>query len=179
LDEDTRSNLTHLLRDLGEYFTMDADRTPVSAIMTKAVCVDANLDLERLKSLILKRGFSGVPVVDAAGRAIGVVSKTDLVRDEFETLDASLATDDVVAATAPKLGGGANAALIAHGTVAEVMTPVAVTVPEQLSISKAAAIMAAREIHRLPVVSSDGTVVGIVSSLDIVRWLANQSAPQS
>jgi CBS domain-containing protein len=158
---------------------MDAERTPVSAIMTKAVCVDANLDLERLKSLMLTRGFSGVPVVDAAGRAIGVVSKTDLLRDQFETLDASLETNEVVGPDVRKLGAGAHAALIAHGTVAEIMTPVALTVPEHLSISKAAAIMASREIHRLPVVSSDGTVVGIVSSLDIVRWLADQSAPES
>jgi CBS domain-containing protein len=38
--------------------------------------------------------------------------------------------------------------------------------------------MASREIHRLPVVGTGGVVVGIVSSLDIVRWLADQSAPR-
>jgi CBS domain-containing protein len=155
----------------------DAERTPVSAIMSKAVCVDANLSLEQLKALMLKRGFSGVPVVDGAGRAIGVVSKTDLVRDQFETLDADLEADELT--EAPKLGPGSHAALIARGTVAEVMTPLPLTVPEHLSISQAAAIMASREIHRLPVVSSAGTVVGIVSSLDIVRWLADQAAPEA
>jgi CBS domain-containing protein len=158
----------------------DAERTPVSAIMSKAVCVDPNLNVEQLKALMLKRGFSGVPVVDAAGHAIGVVSKTDLVRDQFETLEAELEADGLISeAEVPELGIGSHAALIARSTVGEVMTPLPLTVPENLSISQAAAIMASRAIHRLPVVGSAGSVVGIVSALDIVRWLADQSAPEA
>jgi CBS domain-containing protein len=142
--------------------------------------VDLNLNLEQLKSLMLKRGVSGLPVVDGGGRAIGVVSKTDLVRDQFETLDADFQADELIREPeASKLGLGSHAALIARGTVAEVMTPAPITVSEHLSISQAAAIMASREVHRLPVVGSAGTVVGIVSSLDIVRWLADQSAPDA
>ena len=38
----------------------------------------------------------------------------------------------------------------------------------------AAALMAYENIHRVPVVAADGAVIGIVSAMDIVRWVAEQ-----
>ena len=48
----------------------------------------------------------------------------------------------------------------------------AFTLPEAATVSQAAAIMAYERIHRVPVVTTDGSVVGIVCALDIVAWLA-------
>ncbi len=50
--------------------------------------------------------------------------------------------------------------------------PKAFTLPASATLSRAAALMAFEGIHRVPVVSTDGRVVGIVSSLDVARWLA-------
>ena len=36
--------------------------------------------------------------------------------------------------------------------------------------------MGAEGVHHLPVVSTEGRIVGILSSLDFVRWIAGQSA---
>src|SRR5215471_5981941 len=58
-----------------------ADLTPVSEIMAKdVVAVRPELRVEDLEELLLARGISGAPVIDDAGRPIGMVSKTDLVR---------------------------------------------------------------------------------------------------
>ncbi len=123
----------------------ESDRTPLSAVMSgNAVCVSPDLPVEELVALLVDRGFSGTPVVDSAGKPIGVVSRSDLLDDRR------------------------------HGLVRDIMMPIAFTLPESASLSHAAALMAYENIHRVPVLGIDGTVVGIVSSMDIVRWVAEQ-----
>jgi CBS domain-containing protein len=123
----------------------DGDRTPLTAVMSSdIVCVSADLPVESLVTLLIDRGFSGVPVVSSVGKPIGVVSKSDLLAS----------------------GHG--------GLVRDIMMPIAFTLPESASLSHAAALMAYENIHRVPVVGADGSVVGIVSAMDIVRWVAEQ-----
>ena len=125
-------------------FSSAADRTPLSDVMTgDVVCVEPDLGLADLTELLLELHIGGAPVVDDECRPLGVVSRSDLI-----------AVSDRSA------------------TVASIMMPMAFTLPETASLSRAAALMAFEGVHRIPVVSSDGRVVGIVSSLDIARWLA-------
>ncbi|MGB9339760.1 MAG: CBS domain-containing protein [Polyangiales bacterium] len=122
-----------------------ADCTPVSRIMSLNVqCVTENVTLSALATSLLDGGISGAPVVDEKGHPIGVVSKTDLLRH----------------------------GVTPNGRVKSVMTPMTFTLHEDQSVSKAAALMAYEGIHRLPVVDAAGAVVGLLSSLDILHWLA-------
>jgi len=122
-----------------------ADCTPVSRIMSLNVhCVTEDVTLAALASCLIDGGMSGVPVVDERGKPVGVVSKTDLLRH----------------------------GVTPSARVKSIMTPLSFTVHEDQSISKAAALMAYEGIHRLPVVDERGTVVGLLSSLDILHWLA-------
>ena len=146
--------------------------TQISAIMTGDVmCVRPELSVEALSSLLLERGFSGVPVVDEEGRPLGVVSKTDLVREVGEggTQEAVWITRN---GRPHQLERGFHLEPIPRATVADVMTPLAFALPENASISQAAALMVFEDIHRVLVVAEDGKVVGIVSSLDVLAWLA-------
>ena len=125
----------------------DAHHTMISSVMTRDVtCVREDLPAEALPALLLDNGISGAPVVDAAGRPVGVVSKTDL--------------------------------LIERGTVGatarDLMTPLVFSLPEDTPLSQAAALMAYEGVHRIPVVAADGSVVGVVSTLDVTRWVARQ-----
>ena len=52
------------------------------------------------------------------------------------------------------------------------MMCLAFSLPETATLSRAAAVMAYEGVHQIPVVASDGKVVGIISSLDVMRWLA-------
>jgi CBS domain-containing protein len=56
--------------------------------------------------------------------------------------------------------------------VRDVMTRLTFVVPDSASVAQAAALMALERIHRLPVISEDGKVVGIVSSIDVMDWMA-------
>ena len=127
-----------------------ADLTPVSEIMAKdVVAVRPELRVEDLEELLLARGISGAPVIDDAGRPIGVVSKTDLVQRK----DAA--------------GAGAT-------RVRDIMMRTAFCLSERESIARAAGLMAFEGVHRVPVVGSRGMVTGVISPLDIMRWLARQ-----
>src|SRR5688572_10315342 len=59
-----------------------ASRTPIAEVMTTGVrCVLDDVRVDELTELMLTHGLSGMPVVDLEGIPIGVVSKTDLMRD--------------------------------------------------------------------------------------------------
>jgi CBS-domain-containing membrane protein len=123
--------------------------TEVASIMSKSViCVTPSWTLRELMALLVTGDIGGVPVVDDNWRAIGIVSKSDVVRHISE-----------------------------HGTVegvtvADCMLPLAMTVTPRTLVPRVAALMAWEGIHRLPVCGPAGDVVGIVSTLDIARWVA-------
>lgn len=147
--------------------TTSAARLPLAAVMTRdVVCVTADMHLSTLAALLVDRGFTGVPVVDDQGRAIGVVSRTDLVRARVDDpgCDEDVAGFELDPGFHLEPDGGAR--------VADVMMPIVFTLPENATLSQAAAIMAYEGIHRVPVVTTTGAVVGIVTSMDVVRWLA-------
>ena len=131
-------------------------KTPVGEAMRREVIsVTQDLPLSELLTTLLEYGYGGAPVVDSRGRPLGIVSKTDLLSLHDEH-DDHLDLDHLEGTT-----------------VADVMTPFAYTFPESAPISQAAAFMAFKRVHRLPIVSATGELVGMVSSLDILRWLGD------
>ncbi len=137
-------------RDIGDEPLVDAASAPLTLIMARrVVCVRGDMDSSQARDRMLERGLSGLPVVDNWGRAIGVISKTDLVEHEV---------------TGTPIGR----------QVADVMTPLVFSLPPEASIGRAAALMAYEGIHRVVVVDRSGYVVGLVSALDIARWLGTR-----
>jgi CBS domain-containing protein len=57
------------------------------------------------------------------------------------------------------------------------MRRVALAVRETASLAAAASLMAAHGAERLPVVSDDGAVVGVLTAADVVAWLAGPGGP--
>lgn len=135
--------------------------TPVSAVMTPGlVRVPQEMPAEAVMALFLELGISGAPVVDVEGRALGMVSKTDILA----------AMQAVQRAAGPQ--GAARAELGPDWTAESLMARQVVCVLEDAPLSEAAARMAATGVHRLLVLDRDGRLVGILSALDIARWLA-------
>lgn len=136
----------------GRKLAMLADSTPISALISGNVyCVREDVSVQALAALLIEGGFSGVPVVDEGGKPIGVVSQADLVRHHYESGTASHEPPS---------------------TVSDIMTDVSLTLNEGASVSEAAVLMALKSIHRIPVLDPMGQVVGILSPLDVLYWLA-------
>ncbi|MCC6558402.1 MAG: CBS domain-containing protein [Polyangiaceae bacterium] len=139
---------------------------PVSEIMTRSViCVSPEMTIAELRSVLIERGIGGVPVVDASGCPIGVVSKTDVLR-----VDGRRGWHDEEP-RATRLPREAEA----PGTVAAIMTALALAIHETSNVAQASALMAYEGVHRLPVVDDLHRVVGVLSALDILHWLGQRS----
>jgi CBS domain-containing protein len=143
------------------------------AMASDVVCVEPELTLGEFLRVLLEHGISGAPVVDA-GIPVGVVSKTDVVRALTVALEPQGRKLRVTGS------GGESIELepqlpaeLASLRVREVMSPVVFTLPPDAPLERAAAMMAFEGIHRVPVVA-EGRVVGLLTSLDVLRWFARR-----
>jgi CBS domain-containing protein len=142
-----------------------ADRARVADIMTRgAISVRDDFGLEQVVELLLDQNISQVPVVDEAGRLVGIVSKTDLVIDQHEGGD--------TAVSQAGSGGRGRHVHEVGGLVRDVMTPIVVALDEATTIGEAARRLLADNIHAVPITDRRGNLVGILSATDIVAWVA-------
>lgn len=93
-------------------------------------------------------GISGAPLINDAGDVVGMVSKSDIVHFEFVGGDPFM------------------------GQVWEIGKTRIKSIPEHATAKEAAQIMLLEHIHRLLVVDADGEAVGMLTSFDFVRQVA-------
>lgn len=155
-----------------------ARRTKLASVMAKhLLCVTPETGLSALAALLLEHGISAAPVVDQSGAAIGIVSKTDLLRHCCSDEPGPAAEAHEMATPgglALEIGPGLDRERMLHGTVREIMTHLVYTLGAEASISRAAALMAYEGVHRIVVAAPDGKALGVVSALDILRFIARE-----
>ena len=136
----------------------------VSEIMSRPViAVTAETGIKTAAELLVDRGISALPVVDAKGRLVGIVSEADLVPIESRP-------DPRTQATPPQPTAGRM-----PRAVGEVMTKKVVTVQSTSEVSRAARIMLDAGIKRVPVMRGR-RVVGILSRRDLVKVIARRDS---
>jgi CBS domain-containing protein len=145
-------------------------------VMTRHVATTTpDMPLADAVHLMLEHSVSGLPVLDATGRLLGIVTEADLLR-RVEIGTERYEPRWIEAFRKPQI---AEAYTRSHGrSVADVMTSPVVTTDEDAALVEAVDLMEARQIRRLPVLR-DGALVGIVSRADIIRGLAQamETAP--
>lgn len=143
----------------------------VADFMTRRVItVTPDTSILSAAQLMLEHKISGLPVVDAAGRIVGIVSEHDLLRDDGRGVDGSPWLRRII----ERPGLADEAARFRDRQVAEVMTRNPIAVTTTASLAEASRLIEERGIKRLPVVR-DGKLVGIIARADLVRALAQSS----
>jgi CBS domain-containing protein len=130
---------------------------------TEVATVRPNASVKEVARRLTLLGISGVPVVDAEGAVLGIVSEGDILVKERGPVEETRAFF--------RLGKRAEPALLAKSTAktaGEAMTSPAIVIGPERPVSAAAKLMFERGINRLPVVS-DERMVGIVTRADLVR----------
>lgn len=147
----------------------------VEEVMTHTVTtVSPEAPLAEVVEKLLDKAYTALPVVDAAGRVVGIISETDLL--ERGDMEVSLSLKKVMD---PDLARTFLARLRqSTRAVAEVMTPEPVTIGPHAPLSEAARVMGKRKLKRLPVVDTDKRLLGILSRFDILTTLAAGYLPQ-
>lgn len=136
----------------------------VRDVMTMEVATVRPTDpLKEVARLLTRHNISGVPVVDAEGAVVGVVSEADILVKERGTAEETRAFFRFRKADDPTVQ-----AKLAAETAADAMTGPAIVIGPERPVSVAAKLMLERRVNRLPVVT-DGQLVGIVTRADLIR----------
>src|SRR5271165_7118344 len=146
----------------------------MDVMTTHVITVGPDTSVQEVAKILSERSISGVPVVDAENRLIGIVSEGDLLhRVETGTerrvqrrrrswwLD-TIGSDEELA----------RAYVKSHGrTAGDVMTSEVTSVSDTTELADIANLLETKRIKRVPVLR-DGKLVGIVSRANLVRALA-------
>ncbi len=138
------------------------------------VVARADDDVETLLRTLREHELPGVPVVDDAGRCVGIVTEADLVLRDAEV---ELRMPHYVEI----FGGIVFLEPFKHfeerlrkafaAKVSDMMTADPITVTEDTLVEDAAKIISVRRHNRLPVVDDAGRLVGVVTRLDVLEAL--------
>ncbi|MEM1182161.1 MAG: CBS domain-containing protein [Acidobacteriota bacterium] len=127
-------------------------------------------DVARLASFFGENRITGAPVEDEDGFVVGVVSVVDIVRDLGlpEGRGSYLHVPDQLVDDLPEVRLVDEAL-----SVRDIMTPNAISVNPEASVSEVASMLLRHHLHRLLVVD-DGHLVGIVSTSDLLGLLIDE-----
>lgn len=144
--------------------TLDA-ATAVELMTDNPVSIRAEASIMEAVALLTDRGFSAAPVIDEAGRPVGVVSRADILVHDREFHRAPVFPEGRL------MPEGFGVEECDPSTVADIMTPGVFAVSPETSTASVVEQMLALHVHQLFVVDEQGLLIGVVSALDILRHL--------
>jgi CBS domain-containing protein len=137
------------------------------------VSISAGASVKEAAAFLTDKGFSAVPVIDEAGRQVGVLSQSDIVVHDresgayvsgnpeyYEKTDLSpprIIRTDVLDSDLTQ--------------VRDIMTPIVFSVAPDTPAYKVIEDMLAHKVHRLFVVGTDSVLIGTISTIDVLRHL--------
>lgn len=123
-------------------------------------------------ALFAEKNITASPVIDEAGRPIGVLSRSDLLVHQVEqTKHRGGGTEYFAAPSLESEPKPATAKPGAPTTVADLMTPAVFAVAPDTPVHRVVGDMVGLHVHRLFVVDEDGILVGVISTMDVLRHL--------
>ncbi len=124
----------------------------VRAVMSwPVVSCEADDSLEGAARLMWESDCGALPVVDSGGKLLGILTDRDIC-------------------IAALLRGCALCSI----RVSEVMTKQVYACRPADTLEAVEMLMGEKQLHRLPVVDTDRTLIGLISMTDIARWLAEE-----
>jgi CBS domain-containing protein len=137
---------------------------PVRDVMVHpAISVPADASVREAVETLVARQLRALPVTDADGRLVGMVSNGDLV--DRAGLEARL---ELLGVLPPKEQRRILDA-VPDRPVAEVMTSDPQTIGTDETLAAATRAMSERRLKRLPVADADGRLIGMIARGDILR----------
>jgi CBS domain-containing protein len=135
---------------------------------TRVVALRKDADYKEIVMALRRYRVSACPVIDEANRVIGLVSEADLL---FKETDPDLPTGKVRLAW--RLGEQSKATAV---TADQLMTTPAIVIDPGAPVAEAARVMQDKQIKRLPVVGTDGRLVGILTRSDVLSLFERPDA---
>ena len=154
--------------------------TAADLMTPNPLSIGHDVSIADASAFLVKNEISAAPVVDDAGRAVGVISHTDVMRYDAEVAAKDPHDAEYYRAFDRRCPPAMREAVYGKkGEVVrarDVMTPVVVEVITDDSALAVVAKLLALKIHRLFVADSTGTLVGVISTSDVLRCLHRADA---
>ena len=153
---------------------------------TDVTSVQPNTSIEDLIQLLRVSYFTAVPVVDEEGKAVGLISETDILRALAYTISPPQSGEFQIEPDKPRDKGvttrilrGAQREVEVQATqvmrelltreVRELMTPVVIRCSPDDPLSSVCETVVWKEVHRVVVTDEEGKVVGLITTLDLAE----------
>lgn len=104
------------------------------------------------RELFIARSIAAAPVIDAAGRPVGVLSQSDIMVHQAEPCPGD------------------------PTTVEDLMTPAVFGVAPETPACEVVESLLALQVHHLYVLDAEGVLIGVIGALDVVRHLRGQGS---
>lgn len=140
-----------------EAVALAGPRTAAEVMTPDPVVIGPDEPVERASELMLSHGLKRLPVVDAGGRLVGVMSRADLLRALGESY--------------PAPESGTAAPIGAPVVVGDVMSRHAPVVREDARLAEVLDVVVSTRLNRAVVIDAGGRVKGVVSDADVLRRL--------
>jgi CBS-domain-containing membrane protein len=126
--------------------------------------------------LLTDKGYSAAPVIDAAGRPVGVLSRSDIVVHDREQVEYLARGPEYYHQAELKTPAGEKlkgfqVEKVDKTRVRDLMTPAVFSVAPDTPAAKVVSEMLSLRVHRLFVVDKGGILVGVISALDVLKRL--------
>ena len=164
---------------------MAAHKTPTGEFLNRraddlmnadVVSIAETAPVREAMAMLIDRGFSGAPVINAAGRPVGVVSQSDILIHDRNTARFAREVPEFythadLTAALGEPASGFQVEAVARTLVRDVMTPIVFSVRPDTSAREVIQEMLRLKVHRLFVIDRDGILVGVISMSDVLRHL--------
>ena len=167
----SRDDLKALLQDtqLRGYQRKLANLRCSDIMSRQLITVHASTPLQQAWAKFREHRIKALPVVDAAGGVVGIVTPADVMR-------AAEAGDDVLDDRLRKLRGWAEGAASSAEVVGEVMTRKVRVASVERHLAELIPLFSSTGHHHIPIVDAAGRLVGIVTQSDVVAALSRPEA---
>jgi CBS domain-containing protein len=151
--------------------------TAQELMMPNPISLPEDATVKEALALLTDRGFNAAPVIDEAGRPVGVLSRTDLLVHDRERMRQAAGVPeyyhqaDLTTGGGEPLRGGFQVENVDRTRVRDLMTPVVFSVAPHTPAREVVAEMLALKVHQLYVVDDNTVLLGVISTLDVLRHL--------
>jgi len=155
--------------------------TAADLMVPHPVCIAADATLREAAAFLADQGISAAPVIDKAGRPVGVLSQSDIVGHERDIGPYAVAEPEYykrvdLSSCQPRIIW-TDVVNVDPIPVSEIMSRVVFFVAPETPAPEVIENMLARNVHRLFVIGGDGVLTGVISTIDVLRHLHLDQPP--
>ena len=140
-------------------------------MVTNIISVKEDMPAPRVAALIAQHHIHAIPVMSTSYDLVGIIAEGDFFYKETASLSVANYISTKKQSGLREFFGGKKESNVEELTAKDMMTSPTVTVNQEADVLDAAKMFVEKGINTLPVISDGGTLVGVITSHDILKVL--------